>query len=138
MNILIDTHVVLWALTNPKKLTAFEHEILLAPTNTVYVSAISIWEISLKHSIGKLRIQPFDITTLITGIHDSNFYIIPLTGLEASGFDQQPHTINTDPFDRMLCWQAISNNYYFMSRDKKIPAYQKLGLKLVTEKTKFV
>lgn len=138
MNVLIDTHIVLWALTNPKKLTAFEHKILLAQTNVVYVSAVSIWEISLKYSIGKLRIQPFDITTIITGINDSNFLIIPLTGLEASGFGQLPHTINTDPFDRILCWQAISNNYYFMSHDKKISSYQKLGLKLVTEKTSFV
>lgn len=131
MNVLIDTHILLWSLANTKKLNTQEKKILVSPQTSIYVSAVSLWEISLKYSIGKLIIEPFDVKKIISGIHDSNYSMMPLTGEEASGFYQLPHTSNTDPFDRMLCWQAICNDYYFMSRDAKINQYKKFGLKLI-------
>lgn len=131
MNVLIDTHILLWALADTKKLGRKEKEIILSEDTTVYVSAISLWEISLKYSIGKLKIASLPLQSIIQAIEQSGYNIITLTAAEAIGFYQLPKTAHTDPFDRMLVWQAICNQYYFMTRDNKLKFYTKFGLQLI-------
>src|SRR3989344_5971776 len=130
MNILIDTHILLWSLFSPLKLSRGKREALLDPKNSIYVSVISLWEISLKYSIGKLQIRGAKIEKLGKAIEQTGFEILSLSSKEALDFYMLPKHKNKDPFDRMLIWQCISNDYYLMSQDLGIPDYKKHGLKL--------
>ncbi|MFA5996012.1 MAG: type II toxin-antitoxin system VapC family toxin [Patescibacteria group bacterium] len=134
MNILLDTHILIWSLANTKKLRPYEQTLLLSPHINIFVSVVSLWEISLKYSLGKLALHELDLPSLLNDVNTSNYTIITISPNEAVDFHKLSPSLNTDPFDRMLCWQAICNNYYFMSRDQKIKQYQGFGLKLVTKK----
>ena len=131
MNVLLDTPILIWALADTKKLKRKEKDIILSPDTTIYVSAISLWEISLKYSIGKFKISSLHLESIVQGIEQSGYSIITLTPAQAIGFYQLPRTAHADPFDRMLVWQAIAHKYYFMSRESKLKLYQPNGLQLV-------
>ena len=64
-------------------------------------------------------------------IEKSGYQLIELKIHEAASFHQLPKFLHKDPFDRMLIWQAIQNRFSFMSVDKGLKSYQKLGLKMV-------
>lgn len=118
MKLLIDTHIFLWALSEPEKIGIDRIRELENPANLILVSAISIAEIMIKSSIGKLEV-PFD----------------PLEMVEKSGFDHLPFTADSavllgslpwhhkDPFDRMLITQALSMNIPIMTDDGKFAPY---------------
>ena len=99
--------------------------------NEVFVSAISLWEIALKHSIGKLELNfsPEDIPKYC---EQMCFYLIPLTPLDAMGFLRlPPKKDHKDPFDRMLIYQCITGNYTLVSRDDKMKFYVNDGLEYI-------
>ena len=131
MNILVDTHIIIWWLVYPDKIKKTFFDYLIDEKNSVYVSAVSLWEISLKQSIGKLKLSGVEPKDLINLIEESGFELIDLSAKEAVSFDKIPKYKNKDPFDRMLVWQSIYNNYYFMSSDSKVKEYEKDGLKLL-------
>lgn len=131
MNILLDTHYVLWSLFDPKKIRTHEHDYFFNLNNTILVSVISLWEISLKYQLGKLvlrKIRPEDLPLAIT---QSGFTIAGMTENEASSFYQLPKFGHHDPFDRMLVWQAIQNRWHFLSKDKQMTRYRNRGLQLL-------
>lgn len=131
MNVLIDTHILIWALTDTHRLRPAEKNILLSDETIIHVSTISLWELSLKYSLGKLKLRSLNLSSIVEAINRSGYNIITLMPAEAIEFHQLPRVINTDPFDRMLIWQAIMRGYYFMSRDNKMKAYTKAGLQLI-------
>lgn len=131
MNILLDTHYVLWSLFDPKKLRQQERGYFLNTDNTILVSVISLWEISLKYQLGKLTLKGIRPENLPLAITQSGFTIVGMTEVEASGFYQLPKMLHHDPFDRMLVWQAIQNRWWFLSKDKPIKAYKNKGLRLL-------
>jgi PIN domain nuclease of toxin-antitoxin system len=103
MNLLLDTHVLLWLDTDPARLSskATATALICNRQNTVYVSAISVWELAIKHRIGKLP----SAAPLLTDFHASmthyGFIQLPFTALHGlTEYDlQTPHK---DPFDRAL------------------------------------
>ena len=128
ISVLLDTHIALWALCSPEKLTVHEKQVLQS-SETLYVSAVSIWEISLKVSTGKLSlgdIIPFSLPTLFV---DSGFQVLELLPSEAGGCYQLPF-FHQDPFDRLLVWQAIQRQFWFLTRDLEMKRYQSMGLLL--------
>ncbi len=131
MKVLIDTHILLWALISPQKLTVSQKKILEDGKNEIYVSAISLWEISLKHSLGKLELENVTIKNILKAITDTGFELLDLRSVEAISFHELPKLHNKDPFDRMLICQAIYNDFTFMSQDSKLEDYKKLGLILI-------
>lgn len=131
MNILLDTHYVLWSLFDTKKLRSQERGYFLDLDNTILVSVVSLWEIALKYQIGKVHLKKIQPDSLPSVITQSGFTIIGLADNEASSFYQLPKTDHRDPFDRMLIWQAIQNNWWFLSQDRQIKEYQKQGLRLL-------
>lgn len=129
MNFLIDTHTLIWAITNKRKLSKKATEILENVNNGIHVSAISFWEISLKFSIGKLEligISPNQFPLLAIQI---GFKLIPLVPEETATYHHLKGTWHRDPFDRMLIWQAIQQDLVLISKDKNIAEYGKEGLK---------
>ncbi len=118
MRIIIDTHIFLWAIAEPHKIKPEKRTQVETPTNTIYVSAVSITEIMIKASMGKLDVH-FDP---VAAAKESGFELLPLTGEDALSLQDLPFH-HKDPFDRMLIAQSISRNYALMSDDKRFSAY---------------
>lgn len=131
MNILLDTHYVLWSLLDSKKLTQSERDCLVNVNNTIIVSTVSLWEISLKYQLKKLYLKNITPEDLPATINKSGFEIVDITSEEATTFYHLPRAEHSDPFDRMLIWQAIQHKWSFMTRDKKLFTYAHNGLQLL-------
>ena len=118
MNIIIDTHIFLWALSDSSKLIDSKRSVLEDLSNTIYVSAVSIAELMIKASLKKLQID-FDPVAIAK---ESGFALLDFNGEAALLLKDMPFH-HKDPFDRMLIAQSISNNYPIMTEDPKILLY---------------
>lgn len=131
MNYLIDTHTFLWSVFDPDQLGTKARTILQRSENTIHISVVSLWEISLKYAIGKLElfnIQP-DRFPEVAG--QMEFEILNLSPHDAATFYKLPKTGHKDPFDRLIVWQAINQKMHLISKDKRFKVYKALGLKVV-------
>ncbi|MEE9327098.1 MAG: type II toxin-antitoxin system VapC family toxin [Cocleimonas sp.] len=132
MKCLIDTHILLWLLFNPTKVSDDKLLILEDPENEVYVSSLSFWEISLKYGLGKLDLSgvlPQDLPKLAQKM---GINILEARAEEFSGYHQLARVDkHKDPFDRMIIWQAICNDLMLISVDRKFTTYTEFGLKLL-------
>lgn len=129
MNFLLDTHTLLWVISEKEKLSNQVIQTFGNPVNSFSASAISFWEISLKFSLGKLSVQgilPEDMPGLTV---QSGFKIISLSAEETSSYHRLIKTSHKDPFDRMLIWQAIQRNLTFIAKDDDFNLYKIAGLK---------
>ena len=125
---MLDTHALLWAIGKSDELSSYIFKHITDSKNEVYVSAVSIWEIALKCSIGKLILN-FDVENIPTYCKQMGFKLIPLEPLEALGSLKLPQKENhKDPFDRMLISQCIRHNYTLVSKDSKMKLYADCGL----------
>ena len=118
MNIIIDTHIFLWALSTPSRINERKRAELETAANTVYVSSVSIVEIMIKSSLGKLPID-FDPVDMA---EQSGFDLLDFSGKDASPLRDMPFH-HKDPFDRMLIAQSISRSYAIMTEDAKFNLY---------------
>ena len=119
MNVLIDTHIFLWALAEPKRLNAFHKQELVSPANRVWLSSISIAELMIKSSIGKLQID-FDP---VEQAETMGLDLLDFTAEDAGRLGDVP-LHHRDPFDRMLIAQSLSKNLCIMTEDVKFSAYE--------------
>lgn len=119
MNLLLDTHVVLWWLDGGHVLNAAARDAIADPANGVWVSAASMWEVAVKAAIGKLRTDA-DIpgAVLVSG-----FEPLPITFSHAESAGGLP-AHHRDPFDRMLIAQAQSEGLVLVTRDRAFEAYE--------------
>ena len=118
MNLLLDTHVVLWSLSAPAELHADTRQKLQEPGNTVFVSTVSAWEMEIKRALGKLR-APAD---LAEQVRQRRFTELPLHLRHVRTLRELP-PLHRDPFDRMLVAQALADNLVLVTRDKQLRAY---------------
>jgi len=129
--LMLDTHVLLWAIGNSNKLSHQVTEYIKNGENEVFVSAISLWEIALKQSIGKLELN-FAIEDIPKYCEQMGFYLIPLKPLEALGYLKLPtKQSHKDPFDRMLIYQCIRSKFTLVSKDHKMQIYENDGLECI-------
>jgi PIN domain nuclease of toxin-antitoxin system len=131
MTYLLDTHYLLWTLTDTSKLSKKITEVITNPDNDIGVSTISFWEVSLKASIGKLTIKGFSPEDLPAACTAMRFSIVPLGPAESSTYHHLKGTYHKDPFDRLLIWQAICNDLILISADSHIKKYTSEGLKIL-------
>ncbi|TGK29740.1 type II toxin-antitoxin system VapC family toxin [Leptospira yasudae] len=129
MKYLLDTHVVLWVIASSHLLSQKARETIENSENTIYTSSISIWEISLKYKLGKLKISGFKPAQIPEFLETSKIEIIPLEADEASSYNSLVETHHKDPFDRMLIWQAIKRKLTIISKDSEMKRYKLQGLK---------
>ena len=116
--LLLDTHTLLWWLIDDASLGARARELIAAPENFVYVSAASIWELSIKKALGKLE-APDDFVSIVEG---EGFEPLPIDLFHAEQAGNLPG-LHRDPFDRMLVAQAQAEGLSIVTRDRDIPAY---------------
>ena len=129
---LIDTHYVLWSLFEPEKISKKVKGIFEDQESEIMVSGISLWEISLKYSLGKLDLVGTNPDEIQTKILESGFDFANVENSHFASYYKLPKKEDhKDPFDRMLIWQAIENDYIFVSNDGKIEQYVENGLKVV-------
>jgi len=119
MNIIIDTHIFLWALSSPSRINGHQRDELETATNTVYVSSVSIAEIMIKSSLGKLPID-FDPVDMA---ERSGFDLLDFSGRDALPLKDMPFH-HKDPFDRMLIAQSISRAFSIITNDTKFSLYK--------------
>jgi PIN domain nuclease of toxin-antitoxin system len=118
MKLLLDTHILLWWLTQDRKLSQTETAIITDPDNLIFVSAATAWEIAVKKMIGKLE-APDDLPAALAA---NNFLELPISIAHSQKLYQLP-LHHHDPFDRIMVAQAMSEDLTFMTRDTKIALY---------------
>ncbi len=123
MQLLIDTHVLIWFLEGSNLLSASHRQIIANPANNVFVSIASIWEIAIKISIGKL-ILARPLADVIKQIAAENIEILAISPEHALQVSTLP-LHHRDPFDRIIVSQAIVENIDFISADAIFDDYLK-------------
>ncbi len=122
MNLLLDTHIFLWLNSAPEKLPASAERACCDPTNKLFLSLVSPWEIQIKQQLGKLQLQA-DLSDLIqTQRNENNLQILPIELDHIYALSHLPYHHN-DPFDRLLIAQAQVESMTLVTVDKKICQY---------------
>lgn len=122
MNLLLDTHVAVWALASPTQLAEPIRDLIAKPANVVFVSAASVWEIAIKHSLGRRDAPPFSASAAIGHFRAAGFMLLDVTPEHAAAVEKLPD-LHGDPFDRLLAAQAISEPLRLVTHDRKVAAY---------------
>jgi len=115
---LLDTHTLLWAAGQPEQLSLKVREILMNPDNRIYVSMATIWELSIKKTIGKLSIPE----SFFTYIFETGYTRLDISEPHLQAYRTLP-LLHRDPFDRLLVAQAKSDQLALLSRDDQIRRY---------------
>jgi len=123
MQLLLDTHVLLWALLEPQKLSPSLRNALEDSDNTLMVSAASAWEIATKWRLGKLPHARAVVENYAMALHRLAAVELPISGAVArqAGLWQVPHR---DPFDRLLAAQASSDDLLLASTDPAFAQFE--------------
>ena len=126
MSLLLDTHAVYWWLDDDPRLSeAARGAILAAPR--VVVSTVSVWEIAIKLSLGKLRL---DLAEALRQLALDGFDRLGIEDRHCRRYADLPPR-HRDPFDRMLVAQALEERLTLLSSDRNMPLYRKAGLALL-------
>jgi len=122
--LLVDTHVLLWAVAEPERLPVSFREQLETPDNQVLFSAASIWELAVKRQIGRLpmEIAPEEIAAAAVRV---GFDELPVLAVHAAAIFRLP-LLHRDPFDRLLIAQAIHEPARFLTVDRVLRGYSDL------------
>jgi PIN domain nuclease of toxin-antitoxin system len=129
MKYLLDTHTLIWSLIDETKLTEKTRELLFT-ASSVYTSVVSLWEISIKFQLGKLELEGRSPEETWRAAERIGFKLLPLSANEVLGF-YRLERLHKDAFDRMIIWQAIKNDMILISKDERMPQYEKFGLNLI-------
>jgi len=130
MKYLVDTQILLWSFIEPEKLSSNISQILLDENNIIYYSPINLWEISIKYGLNKLNLNGITPQDFYKEIKKS-FYICKEINNDDLITNYKLPVYHKDPFDRFLIWEAIRNDFIFLSVDKNVKMYKKEGLKTI-------
>ena len=124
MRILVDTHVLIWALSEPSRLSAQVHRDLSDSRNVILFSAASIWEIAIKAALRR-SVFTIDPDELLEEAVSIGFQELPISSRVAARVKDMP-MIHQDPFDRILVAQAMAEPAVLLTADSKLQAYSDL------------
>ncbi|MDG4553250.1 MAG: type II toxin-antitoxin system VapC family toxin [Candidatus Competibacter sp.] len=121
MNVLLDTHVALWAITDSPRLSLKARDILLGARSRLWVSTASLWEIAIKHSLGR-GAMPVSGEDALGYFRQAGYGILPIEAEHAVAVEQlAPH--HQDPFDRLLVAQALTEPMRLLTHDERVASY---------------
>lgn len=130
MRLLLDTHVLLWLLSDPDRIEQRARRDIEDTGNTVLLSAVSTWEIATKHALGKLALPEPPEALLARAARELQSTELPITSRHALISASLPKHHN-DPFDRLLVAQAIVDQAVLATGDGKLRPYATQGLMLL-------
>jgi len=119
VRLLLDTHALLWWLNDDEKLGARTRGLIGDPANDVFVSTVSLWEITVKLRIGKLDA---DITEVLGILPEQGFQRLDIADSHLVALAALP-IHHRDPFDHLLMAQAVAEDAHFVSEDQNVPLY---------------
>ena len=121
MKLLLDTHLLIWLAEGSDRLSSATLNLVGDPGNTLWFSAASIWEVSIKAGLGRddFRVDPH---LLRRGLLDNGYVEIPVTSEHAAAVGQLP-SIHKDPFDRVLVAQAMIGGAVLLTSDAVVASY---------------
>ncbi len=123
MRLLLDTHIALWAVSDPRRLDKRVQSWISDPEHVVAVSIATLWEIAIKRSLGRKHDTPqLSATEAIKEFVAADFNLLAVSIAQIEIVETLPFH-NRDPFDRLLVATARANNYSFLTRDKALTAY---------------
>lgn len=130
MSLLLDTHIALWAISDDPKLKPAARE-RIADAAAVFVSAVAIWEIVIKHALRRGRHDDIVVSgsDALDMFERAGFAILPITAAHAAALDHLP-PLHGDPFDRMLVAQALTEPMHLLTRDARLTGYGALIVQL--------
>ncbi|HVS29825.1 MAG TPA: type II toxin-antitoxin system VapC family toxin [Thermoanaerobaculia bacterium] len=122
MKLLLDTQLLLWVAGQPERLSARARRQLADPDNELLFSAASLWEITIKTSLGRddFRVEP---RVLRRGLLDNGYVELPITSEHAVSVDTLP-PLHKDPFDRLLLAQALVEGITLLTADAQLARYR--------------
>lgn len=121
MNLLLDTHLLLWAAGQPDKLSTDARRLLDNMDNVLYFSAANLWEIAIKSGLGRddFQVEP---RLLRRGLLDNGYDELAITSQHAAAVADLP-PIHKDPFDRILVAQALIEGFTLLTSDGLVAKY---------------
>ncbi|TDM05660.1 MAG: PIN domain nuclease [Ideonella sp. MAG2] len=121
MNLLLDTHIALWAIVDSPKLPAKARALIADSRNEVWVSAVTIWEIAIKHGLGRGD-MPISGGQALAYFRQAGFRVLAIEPEHAVATEGlSPH--HQDPFDRLLAAQALSVPLRLLTHDATLALY---------------
>lgn len=121
MNLLLDTHVALWAITDSPMLASKARDLILSPKTTVWVSVASVWEIAIKHALGR-GTMPVNAQDALRYFQDAGYRMLAIAPEHAVAVEELP-ALHADPFDRILVAQALVEPMRLMTHDAQVARY---------------
>ena len=124
MRLLLDTHAALWAITDDARLPETIRALIENPSNDVLVSAVSVWEISIKHALGRGGAHAMPITgrEALKYFDAAGYGWLGVTPGHAAAVEDLP-PIHADPFDRLLVAQALQEPMRLVTHDAILARY---------------
>ena len=120
MRVLLDTHIALWAVTGNRRLSQYARQAILA-ADEVYVSAATVWEIAIKHALGKGD-MPVASGQALQAFRDAGYELLEVKPEHVVRVQDLP-PIHKDPFDRLLVAQAVHEPLTLLTGDPLVIQY---------------
>jgi PIN domain nuclease of toxin-antitoxin system len=121
LNLLLDTHIALWAITDDPKLSGIAREMILSSRNTVWVSSVNVWEIAIKYSLGR-ESMPISGKEALNYFKQAGYRFLTVEPEHAATVeDLASH--HQDPFDRLLIAQALVEPMKLITHDVMVSRY---------------
>ncbi len=134
MEYLLDTHILIWYMSNDKKLSKEVREIIMNKENTIYYSTINLWEMVLKSEKEKVinykTINDFNVNIIESGLLPLSIYPRHIYALEQLTIINKDIK-HKDPFDRMLIAQAKENKMFLLTHDDSLKQYKEKCVKII-------
>ena len=119
MNVLLDTHILIWWATNDPQLSSLAREIIEDTNNRIYFSSISVWEVAIKHGKGHMKLSP---ALMRRSALAHGFELLVFHDVHALYVSSLPK-IHNDPFDRALVAQAFAEPMHLLTHDALMAEY---------------
>ena len=124
MNLLLDTHVALWAIADAPRLPTAIRGLIADPDNLITISAVSIWEIAIKSSLARRGVgaMPVSAGTALAHFRSAGYATLGVSPHHAAAVEALP-ALHGDPFDRLLIAQAFAEPLRLVTHDRTVAAY---------------
>lgn len=128
MNLLLDTQVALWAITDSPELDDKGRGLLENPSNVIWISVVSLWEISFKHLMAR-EIMPINANQAMGYFQDAGYQILSLNPTHVTFAEELPMH-HSDPYDRLLIAQALGSPLRLLTSNSLVAEYSDTFIKV--------